>query len=142
MPDVEFRCWGKAVLEAPPNLSELPPNLTIYEPYKTLDELPLDEAAAWLFTSAWEGLPNMLLEVASAGLPIVASDVGGVGELVRADTGWPIRVDAPADSYVSALRQVIAQPAEAESRTKKLQDIVGREHGERQFYRSIEQALQ
>ncbi|HTA37426.1 MAG TPA: glycosyltransferase family 4 protein [Candidatus Acidoferrales bacterium] len=142
MPDVEFRCWGKAVLEDPPDLSKIPPNLTIYEPYETLDELPFDEAVAWLFTSEWEGLPNILLEVASAGLPIVASDVGGVGELVRADTGWPIRAGAPVESYVRALREVIAQPAEAESRTKKLHHIVGSEHGDAQFYRAIEQAIQ
>ena len=37
--------------------------------------------------SASEGLPVSMMEVASLGIPIVATDVGGVGEIVSSDNG-------------------------------------------------------
>ena len=44
-----------------------------------------------LLTSRHEGLPNVLLEAQSLGIPVVAPDVGGVGETIwRGVTGWAV----------------------------------------------------
>lgn len=45
-----------------------------------------------LLTSRHEGLPNVLLEAQSLGVPVVAPDVGGMSEVVEQGiTGWTIR---------------------------------------------------
>ena len=65
----------------------------------------LSGAQVFVLTSRWEGLPRSVLEAMRAGLPVVASDVGGVGEAVLdGDTGFLV---APGD--VETLRQRLDQ---------------------------------
>ncbi|TLM78655.1 glycosyltransferase [Microbulbifer harenosus] len=45
-------------------------------------ELPIEKYDALVYTSSFDGLPNVLLEAMSVGLPVIAPNVGGIGELV------------------------------------------------------------
>lgn len=49
----------------------------------------------FILISRWEGLPLTILEAMRAGLPVIASDVGGVAEAVQdGETGYLIKRDA------------------------------------------------
>ncbi|MFK5948088.1 MAG: glycosyltransferase [Methylococcales bacterium] len=60
----------------------------------------------YVMSSAWEGLPMVLLEAAASGKPIVATDVGGNREIVLDQTSGYIVPPGDADEITSALENV------------------------------------
>ncbi len=69
-------------------------------------------ADAYLMSSAWEGMPMVLLEAAASGLPIVATDVGGISEVVQdGTTGFLVEAGEP-DRMAEAIRHLMELPAE------------------------------
>jgi glycosyltransferase involved in cell wall biosynthesis len=141
MPEADFVCWGAAILDAPPDLSNAPFNLTLLPPFKSFDELELEKADVWLFTAEWEGLPTMLIELAARGMPIVASAVGGVPELITEETGWPIRDIEDIDAYVAALRQAISEPETRVRRAEALKTFASERHAASTYDRALREAL-
>lgn len=141
MPHVDFRCWGAALLDAPPDLSDLPANVKMERPFHSFNELPLDRADAWLFTSAWEGMPTILIELGAYGMPVVASAVGGVSELVNEETGWPVDAIDDTDDYVTALSSALAAPEERVVRARRLQQRVRSRYSQYAYQRTIYHVL-
>ncbi len=118
MPDVDFRMWGEAVMNR--RQRKLPRNVTMQGRYGHISELPLHEADAWLYTSAWDGVPSQLLEVGVTGVPIVGTLVGGTGEILTAEESWPVGEYEGADEYIRALRSVLSDSVDARRRAGAL----------------------
>jgi glycosyltransferase involved in cell wall biosynthesis len=77
--------------------------------------------------SVREGLPLSLLEAMSFGIPVVATDVGGVGELLADGAGLTVPPRAPA-LLAEALRSVAADPSLAQALGRKGQARVRRNY--------------
>lgn len=121
MPEVDFRLWGEAVMGGRAPLPETPANLALEGTYATFGDLPLDEAHAWLYTAAWDGVPTVLLEVAMTGIPLVGSAVGGTPEVLHADLTRPLPDTATAADYAAAIRETLAD-SKAREKALKLRD--------------------
>ena len=74
--------------------------------------VPLHLAASDLFllTSRWEALPISIVEAFRAGLPAIATDCGGVGELIDDTVGALLPV-GDAAAIAAAVLAMIADPA-------------------------------
>lgn len=103
--------------------------------FSSFSDLPVESYDAFLYTSAYDGLPNVLLEALASGLPVVAPDVGGIKEVVVDNvTGWLIQADdddALIGRYVDAVRELYANwPAVAEMASNGRQLIAHRHSAE------------
>jgi len=69
-------------------------------------------AAALVVPSTYEGMPLVVLEAMAAGVPVVASRVSGIPEVVLdGETGWLVPPEDPA-ALASALAHVLGDAAE------------------------------
>lgn len=72
------------------------------------DDVPrlLHGADAFVLASTHEGSPNALLEAAACGLPSVATDVGGVRELITDEQGGFIVAPHNTDALIAGMRRL------------------------------------
>ena len=106
--------------------------------FNGLPSLKTEQYDLFLYTSQWDGLPNVLLESVSLGLPVVASDVGGISELIAdRETGYLISPYDDTDRYVDCLREIMEQkdmlPVVADNALK----LIARRHSWEKFAEDI-----
>lgn len=137
-PDICFEIWGRG--EDEPKVRELAAqyeNAVFRGSYGGFDRLPLRDYDAFLYTALWDGIPNVLLEAASTGFPVVASRVGGIHELIDDQTGWLVDDVNDAAPYVAALREIRADPAKRDRRLAGMDKRLAERHGWTSFKKAL-----
>lgn len=135
----DFHVFGKVVLDDGAALPDLK-NLTYEGPFTSpLEWQRLHRFDAFLFTSRWEGLPNILLEAGALGLPIIAPTVGGIGELITTGTGFPLPEQAGPEAYAQALREIAQSPREALARAARLNHLIATRHSWATFIEQVKE---
>lgn len=108
---IHFHVYGSSVFnperpEVIRNLAALP-NVTTYGRYDGFKSIPTTLYDLFLYTSERDGLPNVLLEAISAGLPVIAPNVGGIKELIDDNTGFLASHAEAVDEYVEFLKKIL-----------------------------------
>ena len=78
-------------------------------PHERLPEV-YGRADALILASAREGWPNVLLEAMACGTPVVATRVGGIPEIVKAEAAGVLVEDRSPDAIASAVKGLLAAP--------------------------------
>lgn len=116
------------------------PAIHYRDTYNGIESLNLSDYDLFLYTSQTDGLPNVLLEIASSGLPVVASDVGGVSDIINDKTGHLVKMD-DIDGYVAAIQDIRTHPDSAAAKAKKAQQIVQNRHSWRHFLADVKRDI-
>ena len=112
-------------------------NIFIKGEYESFSSILDIDFAGLLYTSSWDGLPNVLIEACAVALPIVASNVGGIKELINDETGYLIDNIESIAEYSTALNNIVSNPNEATRRGKNAYELIKSRH----TFENMEQSL-
>lgn len=134
-PDVDFHFFGGG---GPAHIESLmrraaAANVHWRGVFEAPEALVLSEFDAMLYTAIADGIPTILLHVGAGGLPIVASAVGGVPELVTDSTGWPVRQAADPVAYANKLDMCLSSARESSEKAERMQQLIARRHDVGEF---------
>lgn len=132
-----FDMYGQAVVDSEfmlPNFN----NIRYRGKFTSTEELFFENKYdAFVFTSKWEGLPNILIEAGTWGVPIIAPNVGGVAELIDSETGYLLPEKPMAQDYLNALQMIRSDPSEAVRRASNLLDLILKRHNWESFINDV-----
>ncbi|MYZ49127.1 glycosyltransferase [Propylenella binzhouense] len=105
MPELTFHVYGRRVMkDVEFNENDLPPNVIFHGGFTSQKDLMCRRYLGFLYTPRFDGMPLILLDMGSAGLPIVSPKVGGIPDFLGPD--WPYVEDGEApEGYVEALER-------------------------------------
>jgi len=83
--------------------------------FRRFGDLPAHQYSCFVYTAFEDGVPNVLLEAASHGLPIIAPDVGGISEFVEDGVTGLLLASSDDDDemalrYASAIERLLDDP--------------------------------
>ena len=84
------------------------------------------KADLFMLPSNYEGLPMVIIEAMSFGKPVVASDVGGISEIVRNDTNGYV-VENSAEAFATRIREILQNKEKYEAFSRASLDIYNAE---------------
>jgi glycosyltransferase involved in cell wall biosynthesis len=114
MPDTRFVLIGNGPLrgeiQAAVDAAGLGAACTLAGERGDVHELLRQADLFWL-TSDWEGLPNAVIEALACGLPVVATNVGGTGDLLRDGQEGFLVAPGDRDALVARSIEIFSDPA-------------------------------
>lgn len=142
-PDLRIEVYGHRLEWAfDPSEFEGMANIAYHGGFDSLDQIPVSECDALVYTSLYDGIPNILLKMMARGVPVIAPAVGGIPELV-VDGATGILVPNLSDDeemverYVVAVRRLYQDPDAATAMTRGALDLLRRRHGAEAFSRRV-----
>ncbi|MEE9272363.1 MAG: glycosyltransferase [Robiginitomaculum sp.] len=136
MPKVDFIAWTTDKWSKQFGGGKAPDNLIILNDNTNFSNMAAQDMDAMLLTSDWEGLPTTLIEATTEGLPIIATRVGGVKDLIDNESGWLIEKN-DVDGAVRALRECLTDVMVTADKVLCAQKHTGAQHSYKVFLTTL-----
>ncbi len=108
-----------------------------FDGFMSLDTSQYD---VFLYTSQADGMPNIVLEAMAAGLPVVASRVGGLSEILQpGETGFLVDPITDVDQYIAMLDQWHENRDQLDKIANRSAEFIAENHSWERFSRVVGQ---
>ena len=137
-PDITLDVYGISVfVENGAQMAALP-NVSYKGGFKQFADLNAQGYDALVYTSRFDGLPNILLESMADGLLVIAPEVGGINEIVQRDTTGLLLDnnfddEAMADNYMAAIRKIYDNCVDIDQLRKNALSLILERHSEKAY---------
>lgn len=130
--------YGEMSDEVNKHIFDMVPTIRYHGAFESFDDLMGKKYDVFLYTSLSDGIPNTILEAASYGVPIVASNDGGVGEVVQdGKTGILIDDIQNAKEYIEAIKKLSSDEDEREKLVNNARKLVEKRHSWASFMEAV-----
>jgi glycosyltransferase involved in cell wall biosynthesis len=107
--------------------------------YSGLSSIGLSNYDAMILPSQWEGLPNVVIECMGNGIPVIAANVGGVGELVSENTGWLVDDTDNPEAYKEVIRNILKDREALRAKGDNARTLVEKKHSWANFQQEVKE---
>lgn len=135
VPKVTFRVYGTSVLDGADHAEwwDKVPNIDYRGGFESFAQLDLRDIACFLYTSLYDGRPNVVLEAMASCLPVVASDVGDLFAVLGEGRGEIVPKPATPNDFATAITCLLADPGRRRDMGAASSTYVAKRHSEAQF---------
>ncbi len=117
-------------------------NVMIRGGFSNFADIQISDYDMFLYTSQYDGLPNILLEAAAAGLPIVSSNVGGISELIHnKESGILVDDCKSVEQFVKAIKYIMNNKSKAKAFGREARACVKARHSFDKYIETIKKDL-
>ncbi|MEO0756158.1 MAG: glycosyltransferase family 4 protein [Cyanobacteria bacterium J06648_16] len=102
----------------------------------------LSQSDLFVLNSSYEGLPHVVLEAMAAGVPVVATDVGGTREVVQSDQTGMLIPSGDNAALVAACQRLLTNEAERQRLVTHARQLIRAKFSESACFTAYEQVLQ
>jgi glycosyltransferase involved in cell wall biosynthesis len=124
---VTLDVWGEPSISFAVNYSRRP-EIQLKGAFDGLASIKPTQYDVMILTSESEGLPNALIECMGNGIPAIASNVGGVNEIVTDETGWLVTDYNNAGEFQRVLEGLIQDKGAVRKKGASAKEFVAKHH--------------
>ncbi|MDR2744700.1 MAG: glycosyltransferase [Desulfovibrio sp.] len=130
LPDIQFDVFGGVILKADPHIGQLKilSNVAFRGADEAFSALPHGQYACLVYTTQYDGMPNVILEAVAHGLPVVAPARGGIADFISDDTGWLINDHEDVAAFCQAICTAVSDRREVGRRCANARRILQERH--------------